>query len=159
MTWPEILSVIATMGAAGSLWVAYMAYRITALQALPHPDIGWTRGSSGHRNLDFKISRGSGNADWAVATASIRGNWRRRRHIAFGQLVHEEEFDDGTLRIYEASGPWEHQLVFNPPRTGGAIVLHPDAPDCEVKLKITLRTLPSPTVTRRIKLDRLNIKH
>ena len=34
----------------------------------------------------------------------------------------------------------------------GAIVLHPDTPDCEVKLTITLNTLLSPTVVRRIKL-------
>ena len=159
MTWSEDLSTIAAgiavVLAAASFWVAYMAYRIAALQALPHPDIGWTARSTGQRSLDFQITRTSGNADWAVQSASIRGNWRRRRHLARGVLEGEETFEGDTVKFYATTGPWQRCIIFDPPVAGGGIVLHPDAPDCEVKLKLTLRTLPSPKVVRRIKLKRL----
>lgn len=154
MTWAEVLSVIAAMGAAGSLMVAYMAYRIAVLQALPQPDIGWMSSSTGDRSLDFKVTRNPGSADWVVTRASIRGNWLRRRHMARGVLVHAEEFEGDVYKTYRASGPWQDRIIFDPPIAEGAIVLHPDTPDCEVKLRITLRTLPSPTVVRRIKLNR-----
>ena len=136
------------------LGIAYMAYRIAALQALPHPDIGWESSSTGHRSLDFKITRASGNADWVVTSASIRGNWLRRRYLARGSVEHEHEFQGEIIRSYQPAGPWLQYIVFNSPVTPDAIVLHPETPDCEVKLKITLRTLPSPTVVRRIKLKR-----
>ena len=154
MTWPEVLSIIAAMGASGSLGVAYMAYRLAKLQALPHPDIGWMARSTGHRSLDFQITRASGNADWAVESASIRCNWRRRRHLALGSTEDEEQFEGITVKFYAPTGPWQRCIIFDPPVTRGGIVLHPEAPDCEVKLKLTLRTLPSPKVVRRIKLKR-----
>ena len=154
MTWPEILSVIAAVAAAGSFWVAYKAYHIAALQALPHPDIGWISSSGGHRSLNFEITRASGNADWVVTSASIRGNWRRRRYLARGLLEHEEEFEGEIIRSYGPTGPWQQCIIFDPPVPQGAIVLDPETPDCEVKLKLTLRTLPSPTVVRRIMLKR-----
>ncbi len=154
MTWPEILSVIAAVGAGGSFWVAYMAYRIAALQAFPHPDIGWMASSRGVRSLNFKITRASGSPDWVVTSASVRGNWSRRRYMARGFLEYEEEFEGEIYSFYKATGPWQHRIIFEPPLTEGAIVLRPGTPDCEVKLKITLRTLPSPTVVRRLKLKR-----
>ena len=154
MSWVEILSIIAAVGAAGSLGVAYKAYRITALQALPHPNIGWLSSARGHRSLDFRITRASDNRDWVVVSASIRGNWWRRRYIARGFLGNEEDFEGTVVGFYQASGPWQHCVNFDPPVTEGAIVLHPDTPDCEVKLKITLRTLPSPVAVRRFKLKR-----
>ena len=154
MTWPEVLSVIAAVVAVVSTGMAYMAYRIAARQALPHPDIGWTSADSGHRSLDFKVTRAPGSADWVVASGSVRRNWTRRRHMARGYLVHAEEIEGDPHKTYEPAGPWQHCIIFDPPLTEGAIVLHPDTPDCEVKLKITLRTLPSPTVIRRIKLNR-----
>ena len=154
MTWPEVLSIIAAMGASGSLGVAYMAYRLAKLQALPHPDIGWMARSTGQRSLDFQITRASGKADWAVESASIRWNWRRRRHLALGLTEGEETFEGDTVKFYATNGLWQRCIIFDPPVTRGAIVLHPDTPDCEIKLKLTFRTLPSPKVVRRIKLRR-----
>ena len=154
VSWPEVLSIFAAVGAAGSFWVAFKAYRIAALQALPHPDIGWMSSSTGHRSLDFTITRASGNADWVVTSATIRGNWRRRRHLARGLLEHEEEFEGEIIKSYGPTGPWEQCIIFDPPVTQGAIVLHPETPDCEVKLKLALKTLPSPKVVRRIMLKR-----
>ena len=55
MTWPEVLSIIAAMGASGSLGVAYMAYRLAKLQALPHPDIGM--GVSRRSRVPERITR------------------------------------------------------------------------------------------------------
>ena len=154
VTWSEMLSVVAALGATGSLLVAYLAYRIAVRQALPHPEIGWMSSSTGSRSLDFTIKRTSDNADWVVASASIRHNWRRRRHLALGVLEHEDAFEGNIYRSYRPSGPWQNRIIFDPPLTEGAIVIHHEAPDCEVKLKLTLRTLPSPTVVRRIKLRR-----
>ena len=154
MTWSEMLSVIAAVGATGSLLVAYLAYRIAARQALPHPEIGWMSSSTGSRSLNFTIKRTSDNADWVVARASIKNNWRRRPFLARGALVHEDEFEGNIYRSYRPTGPWQQRIIFDPPLTEGAIVIHEEAPDCEVKLKLTLRTLPSPTVVRRIKLRR-----
>ena len=82
MTWSEILSIIAATVAVGSLFVAYLSYRIAARQALPHPNIGWTSSTTGHRSLSFNITRAPGNVDWIVTSASIRGNWLRRRYLA-----------------------------------------------------------------------------
>ena len=154
MTWSEILSVIAAVGATGSLLVAYLAYRIVARQALPHPGIGWLSSSTGSRSLDFTIKRTSDNADWVVASASIKGNWRRRRYLALGALEQEDELEGEIYKIYQPTGPWQRRIIFDPPISEGAIVIHHEAPDCEVKLKLTLSTLPSPTVVRRIKLRR-----
>ena len=150
-----MISAIAAVAAISSAVAAYMAYRIAARQALPHPNIGWMSSTSGHRSLDFKVERASGSADWVVASVSIRGNWRRRRLIARGYPLHTDDVDGKAVTTYEASGPWQHRIIFDPPLTEGAIVLHPDTPDCEVKLRITLSTLPSPTVERRIKLKSL----
>ena len=161
VTWPEALSIfaavgaaIAALGAAGSFWVAYKAYCVAALWALPRPDIGWESSSTGHRSLAFTTTRASNNAGWVVTSATIRGNWRRRRYLARGLLVHVEEFGDDIIESYEPTGPWGHCVIFDPPVPEGAIVLHPEAPDCEVKLKLVLRTLPSPKVVRRIMLKR-----
>lgn len=154
VTWPEVLSIIAAMAAAGSLLVAYMAYRIAALQALPHPNIGWTAGP-GQRSLSFTITRDVGKADWVVTSATIRGNWRRRRYLARGQVYDVQVIDDDWIEFYEPAGPWQQCVIFDPPVIEGALVLHPDTPDCEVKLKLTLRTLPSPKVVRRIVLKRI----
>ena len=149
-----VLSAIAVVVATCSMAIAYMAYRIAVRQTLPHPDIGWMSVYNGHRSLDFKITRTPGSADWVVAGASVRGNWRRRPYMARGYVVHAEEFEDDIYKTYGPTGPWQHRIIFDPPLTEGAIVLHPDTPDCEVKLIITLRTLPSPRVVRRIKLNK-----
>ena len=105
MTWSEMLSVFAALGATGSLLVAYLAYRIAARQALPHPQIGWMSSSTGSRSLDFTIKRTSDSADWVVASASIKNNWRRRRHLARGVLVHEDEFEGNIYKTYRPTGP------------------------------------------------------
>ena len=125
---------------------------IAARQALPHPEIGWMSSSTGSRSLDFTIKRTSDNADWVVASASIKGNWRRRRYLARGSLVHEDEFEGAIYKNCHPTGPWQQRVIFDPPVGEGALVIHHEALDCEVKLKLTLRTLPSPTVVRRIKL-------
>ena len=122
----RLFPAIATVAAIFSAVAAYMAYRIAALQALPHPDIGWTSSTSGHRSLDFKVTRAPGSAEWVVASVSIRGNWRRRRQIARGYLVHAEDVDGEIVGTYEASGPWQHRIIFDPPLTEGAIFLGRD---------------------------------
>ena len=155
MGWSEVLSIVAVVVAVGSLLTSYRGYRIAAFQALPHPRIGWESSSTGHRSLDFRISRSSGDPDWVVAGASVRGNWRRRCYLARGVLEHAGEFDGEMIESYRPNGSWQRCIVFDPPLMQGAVVLHPEAPDCEVKLRLTLRTLPSPTIVRRIKLKRL----
>ena len=152
VTWAEVLAIVAALAAAGSLGVAYKAYRISALQALPHPNIAWVSSSTGRRSLDFEIKRASGDPDWVVTRASMRGNWRRQRYLALGSLEHMEELEGEMIKSYGPYGPWQRCIDFTPPVTEGAIVLHPETPECEVKLVLTLRTSPSPKVVRRIRV-------
>ena len=80
MGWSEVLSIVAVVVAIGSLLTSYRGYRIAAFQALPHPRIGWESSSTGHRSLDFRISRSSGDPDWVVAADRIwplSGVWRQ----------------------------------------------------------------------------------
>ena len=109
------LSAFAALVAAGSFVVAYMAYRLAALQALTHPDISWESSSTGHRSLEFKITRASGNADWVVANACIRGNWRRRHYLARGVVEYEQEFEGEIYRSYKPTGPWQRCITFDSP--------------------------------------------
>ena len=155
VSWSEVLSIIATLAAAGSLGVTFWACRIAARQAWPHPNIGWISSSTGHRSLDFEIEKVSGGPDWGVKKASIRGNWRRRRYLARGILQQEEEFEGEIINHYGPSGEWQRCIDFDSPVKKGAIVLHPETPECEVKLELTLRTLPSPKVVRRIWVKKL----
>ena len=154
MTWAEILCVIAAVGAVGSLGVAYMAYRLAALQGLPHPDIISTSSPDGSRSLSFQISRPSGHPEWVVTSASVSGNWRRRPYLARGSVEYNEEVRGKISISHRAIEHWQHRIIFDPPLTEGSILLRADAPDCEVRLLITLRTLPSPTVVRRFKSER-----
>ena len=75
--------------------------------------------------------------------------------MARGQVYDVQVIDDDWIEFYEPAGPWQQCVIFDPPVIEGALVLHPDTPDCEVKLKLTLRTLPSPKVVRRIVLKRI----
>ena len=158
LTWPGVIAVVAAVGAVSSAVATYLIYRVAALQALPHPDISWVLSSTGQRSLDFEINWTSGKAQWVVSSISIRGNWLRKRYLARGSLYHEDEHEGETIKSYEPTGSWQHCIEFSVPVRRGAVVIHHDAPDCEVKLKLALSTLPSPTVTRRIKLRRLGMK-
>ena len=154
MSWAEVLSIIAAGVAICSFCVAYKSYRIAAFQALPHPNIGWESAETGHRSLDFEIKRASGDPDWGVKRASIRGNWLRRRRLALGVVEYESEWRGEIIRSYVPDGQWQRCIDFDPPVVRGAIVLHPETPDCEVKLELALQVLPSPKVVRRIVLKR-----
>ena len=154
MSLSESWAIIAVLLSMGSLLIAYKAYGIAAFHALPHPEIGWLAKWGGTRSLDFEITRPAGGPAWVIESASIRRNWRRQRYLARGSLQDAQEVDGEIIREYEPIGPWEHRIIFDPPVTRGALVLHTDTPDCQLKLRITLSTLPSPTIVRRIKLSR-----
>ena len=115
MSWSEVLSIIATLAAAGSLGVTFWACRIAARQAWPHPNIGWISSSTGHRSLDFEIEKVSGGPDWGVKRASIGGNWQRRRYLARGVLQQEEEFEGEIINHYGPSGEWQRCIDFDSP--------------------------------------------
>ena len=74
--------------------------------------------------------------------------------MARGLLVDEKYIGGEWIEFYGPTGPWEQCVIFDPPVIEGALVLHSETPDCEVKLKLTLKTLPSPTVVRRIVIKR-----
>ena len=157
LTWSGLIAIVAAVGAVSSAVATYLIYRTAALQALPHPDISWVLSSTGERSLDFEISWATGKAQWVVSSVSIRRNWLRKRFLASGSLYHEDQHEGESIRSYKPTGPWRHYIEYSVPVRQGAVVIHHDAPDCEVKLKLTLSTLPSPTVTRRIKLKRLGM--
>ena len=148
MGWSEVLSIVAVVVAVGSLVTSYRGYRIAAFQALPHPRIGWESSTTGHRSLYFRMSLSSGDPDWVVAGVSVRGNWRRRCYLAHGVLEHAEMLDGQWIESYQPTGSWQRCIVFDPPLIEGAVVLHPEAPDCEVKLKLTLSTTVALKLTR-----------
>ena len=141
--------------AVGALWVSFRGYRVGKIQALPRLAIYRSWGSKGQRTVSFEIEWLPGRPDWVVAGASVRRNWRKRPFIARGQLedAYEDEYGQ-KVTYYKPSGPWECRIIFDAPRRQGAVILHPEAPDCEVTLEITLTTLPSPTERRRIKIKR-----
>ena len=160
MSWSEILSitatVIAALGVVVTSWISLRAYRVAALQLLPRLPVGTgavrTVGGSGHRYIEFEAESVSGRPDWMVAGASIRWNWRRMRFLAHGESEYSEEADCGnTYHHYVPHLPWERRVVFDPPVKAGVVMIHPDAPDCEVLLKITLSTSPNLTSHWRVK--------
>ena len=148
---PLVIAGIAVLVALGSYWTSHKAQKISEIQALPRTPIGGLSTWGGNRCIDFEVEWLSGRPDWVVASASIRWNWGRRRLLALGQLEYSDKDPDGDIiNLYQPSGPWKHHIIFDPPVRKGGIVLHPDAPDCQIRLKITLSTMPSPEITRYI---------
>ena len=74
--------------------------------------------------------------------------------MARGVLLHWEEFDGVSINHYEPSEEWQRCIEFDSPVRKGAIVLHPETPECEVKLELTLSTLPSPKLVRRFRIKK-----
>ena len=125
---------------------------MNSVQALPRIAPGTVAASGGLRSVEFATEWLPGHPDWVVASANIRWNWRRRKFIARGRLIHSEEAPDGdTFNEYEPRLPWERRVTFDPPAKEGAVVIHPDAPDCDITFAIVLRTTPSPTIRRHVK--------
>ena len=149
MSWSEILSIAATIIAALALVVSTLtrvwANRIKAAQLLTRffhrTEADTAPNGSRYRYISFDVERVPGRPDWNVASASIHRNWRRMRFLAHGDAGEISGY--GTADYYIASSPWERRIVFDPPVPAGVVVIHPDAPDCEVVLKMTLNTSPN----------------
>ena len=155
MNWSEYLSLAAILVALASAWVGFRGYRIAAVQALPNTPIGGIASYGGMRSIDFDVESIPGRPDWVVESASIKWNLRRRPHLAHGYLDHSKVGPDGEVfNYYMPKGPWEHQITFDPPTNEGGFVLHSEAPDCQIRLKLVLTTSPSPTIVRYIKSKR-----
>lgn len=155
MNLPEYFSVSFSLAAVViallSAWVGFRGYQIASIQALPKTPIGGIATYGGVRSIDFDVESIPGRADWVVKSASIKGNLRRRRHLALGYLEHSEVAPDGeVLNAYRPTGPWEHHITFDPPIKKGGLVLHSEAPDCQIRLTLVLNTFPTPKIVRYI---------
>ena len=159
MPWLEtftlVIAAIAVLIAAGSLVISRTAHRISTIQALPRVAIVRTWSSTGERDLYIELEQKSDRPDWVVASVGIRRTWRHWHQLCFlarGEVIAHDEFEQGqTLPITRRTGDWERRITYEHPITDGAVFLHPDAPDCEITLEITLNTSPSPTLKRHIK--------
>ena len=159
MPWLEISSLvvagIAALIASGSLLISRRAQNISEIQALPKVGLGLTWSGGGGRDLYINLEQISGHPDWVVASATVRRtwrNWHERCFLARGEVV--DHFEDEyrlILPCTKRTGNWERRITYEPPIREASIFLHPDAPDCEVTLEITLSTSPSPTIKRHIK--------
>ena len=147
----EYFSLVAVVIALVSAWFAFKSYRIASVQALPKTPIGGMAVYKGVRSIDFDVESIPGHAEWVVKSASIKGNLRRRRHLARGYLEHTEVAPDGEiLKDYRPTGDWAHKITFDPPIKKGGLVLHSEALDCQIRLKLVLNTSPTPTIVRYI---------
>ena len=157
--WLEISSLvvagIAVLIAAGSLLTSRRAHNISEIQALPRVSLVRTWSGREGRDLYINLEQISDRPDWVVASVSVRRtwwNWRERRFLARGEVEdHVEYISWDTLPSSRRTGNWERRITYEPPIREAAIFLHPDAPNCEVTLEITLTTSPSPTIKRHIK--------
>ena len=162
MTWLEIfspvLAFVAVVIAAGSLWISRKAHRLSEMQTLPRIDFvrSWSsRIGQRDRGLYIKLEPMSDGQDWVIASLSVRRNWRKRSILACGQVVGHDVVDDGTVYPrFTRIGDWERSITYEPRQTEVAVFLHPDAPDCDVAMKITHSTSPSPVVKRYIESSR-----
>ena len=158
MSWVEVSSVITGSMAIASVVLSGLAYRRSGVQDLPRVDFwrSWTSG--GQRGIIFDLEQLPGQPDWVIDGASVRWNWRHRQWLAHGQeRFYNEYFDGEPVNRWVPATPWEHRVKFDPPKKHGGVMLHPDAPDCQVTLRITLSTSPSPTVVRHVTSKKRNI--
>ena len=162
MPWLEVTALfvagIAVLIAIGSLLISRRVQKISELQALPRVSVVRTwlgRLRGGERNLYFNVEQISDRPDWVVARVSIKRSWRnfrKRCFLARGEVVsHSPNSFGRILPNSERTGNWERCIVYEPPVRDAAVFLHPDTPDCEVKLEIVLNTSPSPIIKRHIK--------
>ena len=159
MTWLEIfspvLAVIAVVMSAGSLWISRKAHKLSEMQALPRIIFVRSWSSQGERGLYIKLETMSDGQDWVMASLGVRRNWRKRSFLARGEVAGHDVFDDGIVYPrFKRIGDWERSVTYELWRTEVAVFLHPDAPDCDVAMEITLSTSPSPVVKRDIKSPR-----
>ena len=146
---------IAGLIAAGSLWISRRAHQISTIQALPRVSITRTWSSTGERDLYISLEQELNRPDWVVTKAVIRRTWRTfpdRSFLARGEVIAHDHIETGeTIPITRRTGNWQRRIAFEDPIKTIAIFLHPNAPDCQVTLEITLNTAPSPTMKRHIK--------
>ena len=156
MTGPEIISLIvsfvAAIAAAGSLWTSRRAQKTSEVQLLPKVDIGYSWTAGGERGVYVNLEELIDRPDWVVSRVTLRRNWyRRRSFLALGVVTDPIEDDLGRLTpTYRRSGDWERTITFDRPVREAAVCLHPDASDCEITVEITLNTGPAPTFKRHI---------
>ena len=156
MNWSELLSIVATVGVVTSIWISLRAYRVSAAQVLPRLAVGTGAVRSikgnGFRYIEFEAESVLGRPDWMVVGASLRWDWRRRRFLSHGYSMYSEEDDFGqTFHHYEPIKPWERRIFFDQPVKAGVIMIHGDAPDCDVSLEIVLSTSPRLTDHWRVR--------
>ena len=150
-----VVAGIAVVIAAGSLLISRRAHKISEMQALPRIILGHSWSSRGERGLYVKLELMPDGQDWVIVRVDVRRTWRtwrKRCFLARGDVVGQDFAEDGIaypnfIRI----GDWERSVTYELTRREIAVFLHPDAPDCDVKLEITLSTLPSPVIKRYIK--------
>ena len=159
MSWSEIFSVvfaaIAVAIAAGSLIVSRKAHKLSEMQALPRVILVRSWSSQGERGLYIKLGQMSDRQDWVITSVGVRRNWRKRCLLARGEVSGEDFFDDGNAYPnFRRIGDWERCVTHELGLSDIAVFLHPDAPDLDVALDITLSTSPSPMIKRYIKSPR-----
>ncbi len=154
-----VISIAATIIAAVALimsaWTSFKANRIAVAQLLPRVSTGTLaarRPKGGvHRQIEFEVEWVPGRPEWTIASAVIRRNWRRKRFLAIGEFEYEEVVsNDHIISHYIPRRSWDRRIVFDPPVRHGVVVVHPDAPDCEVLLKVTMSTSPYLTAQVRV---------
>ena len=151
MAWIEIFAAITGLMAVASFALSGLAYRRSGVKDLPPISVGWSWDGAGQRGVYFDLERLPGRPHWVVHSATVNRNWRRRPWLAGGRERGTHVLDNGEEIIqYGPDSPWRHSVVFDHPKKEGAVMIHPEAPDCRVALKIILTTLPSPTVVRHI---------
>ena len=160
MYWSDILSAVlaavAVIIAAASLWISRRAHKLSEIQALPKVTLVRSWSSQGERGLYIKLEPMPDRHDWLIASVAIRRNWpnwRQRCFLARGEV--SETFDDGIYYPdFRRIGHWESRVTYKLELREIAVFLHPDAPDCDVRLEITLSTSPSPVIKRYVKSPR-----
>ena len=106
----------------------------------------------GIRISSLKLSRYLDARTGRSPVLASAATWRRMRFLAHGYSVCSEEDPYGNTHHHHAPRlHWERRIFFDPPVKAGVVIIHPDAPDCEVLLKITLSTSPNLTSHWRIK--------
>ena len=74
---------------------------------------------------------------WVVDSVAIRGRWAPKHLAPAGEIVQL-----GYLWGREIGGPWQRRIDYPRPESSGVVLVHRDAPDCELSFKIHLRSQP-----------------
>ena len=140
----EFWEVVTAVGVIATAMVTavygYLRRRDTAVYNLPVPSVRYGRSTAGTSWIEFKLTEAPGRPAWVVTVAAIHRNWRRRRYLT---LACRQVIDNRRFIEYEALGEWQRVAYFKPSSKEGVIMVHSDAPDCFISLKVALVSRPT----------------